>query len=58
MLRWIVRLLIVAIASVMVVCITGAAVGALTTVTSRGSLVPTPVEAAPLVIPSPERPPG
>jgi hypothetical protein len=58
MLRWIVRVLIVVIASVMVVWITGAAVGALRTGTSGGYLVPRPGEAAPLVIPSPERPPG
>jgi len=58
MLRWIVRVLIVVIASVMVVWITGAAAGALTTGTGGGHLVPRPGEVAPVVLPSPERPPG
>jgi hypothetical protein len=56
MLRWTVRVLIVVIASVMVVWITGAAAGALTTATGGGVLAPRPGEPAPIVIPSPERP--
>ncbi len=58
MLRWMVRVLIVVIASVMFVWITGAMAGALTRGTGGGYLVPEPGEAAPVVIPSPERPPG
>jgi hypothetical protein len=58
MLRWTVRVLIVVIASVMVVWITGATAAVLTTGTGGGHLVPRPGDAAPVVIPSPERPPG
>jgi len=58
MLRWTVRVLSVVIVSVMVVWITGAAAGALTMGTGGSVLVPRTGEAAPVVIPSPERPPA
>jgi hypothetical protein len=53
-LRWTVRMLIVAIASVMVVCACGAAAGALAAGTGGGALVPRPGHPAPVIVLSPE----
>ncbi len=54
MLRWTVRTLVTAIASVMVVwaCVTAA--GAVATGTGSGAVVPRPEGPAPVVVPSPE----